>query len=196
MLRYPSARPETALGRGGGIQKVEMGQGRGEVSATPWLFRTGHGATPWARRRDAAAATPPPRRRRRDAAVRIAPARRRSHVVATWSSRVDGARYCPIRRAVSLSVLPAPIRVFPVASRRGKQKNGKPTRPTSVLSKSKCLGSFSQKRKIKKIRAVGFEPTPPKRLVPETSALDHSARPAWLRFYDTDRTRTCDPDGN
>ena len=26
-----------------------------------------------------------------------------------------------------------------------------------------------------KMQEVGFEPTPPKRLVPETSALDHSA---------------------
>ena len=28
----------------------------------------------------------------------------------------------------------------------------------------------------KKLAAVGFEPTPPKRLVPKTSALDHSAK--------------------
>ena len=27
----------------------------------------------------------------------------------------------------------------------------------------------------KRMAAVGFEPTPPKRLVPKTSALDHSA---------------------
>ena len=29
--------------------------------------------------------------------------------------------------------------------------------------------------KKKQVAAVGFEPTPPKRLVPKTSALDHSA---------------------
>ena len=29
--------------------------------------------------------------------------------------------------------------------------------------------------KIAYLAAVGFEPTPPKRLVPKTSALDHSA---------------------
>ena len=28
---------------------------------------------------------------------------------------------------------------------------------------------------VKKMTGVGFEPTPPKRLVPKTSALDHSA---------------------
>ena len=27
----------------------------------------------------------------------------------------------------------------------------------------------------KKMQGVGFEPTPPKRIVPETTALDHSA---------------------
>ena len=47
----------------------------------------------------------------------------------------------------------------------------------------------------KKIRSVGFEPTPPKRLVPETSALDHSARTAKI-LCDIDRTRTCDPNGS
>ena len=31
-----------------------------------------------------------------------------------------------------------------------------------------CLGE-------KKMQGVGFEPTPPKRIVPETTALDHSA---------------------
>ena len=30
-------------------------------------------------------------------------------------------------------------------------------------------------KKKKSMAAVGFEPTPPKRLVPKTSALDHSA---------------------
>ena len=29
--------------------------------------------------------------------------------------------------------------------------------------------------KNKRLAAVGFQPTPPKRLVPKTSALDHSA---------------------
>ena len=30
---------------------------------------------------------------------------------------------------------------------------------------------------------VGFEPTPPKRLVPKTSALDHSANQSYTREY-------------
>ena len=33
---------------------------------------------------------------------------------------------------------------------------------------------------------VGFEPTPPERLVPKTSALDHSANQS-LTFIDVDR---------
>ena len=40
---------------------------------------------------------------------------------------------------------------------------------------------------IKMVTGVGFEPTPPKRLVPKTSALDHSATQPdlcqSLRFY-------------
>ena len=31
-------------------------------------------------------------------------------------------------------------------------------------------------KKIKRMRAVGFEPTPLSRLAPEASALDHSAK--------------------
>ena len=33
----------------------------------------------------------------------------------------------------------------------------------------------------KKMQGVGFEPTPPKRIVPETTALDHSAILASFR---------------
>ena len=33
----------------------------------------------------------------------------------------------------------------------------------------------------KNMTGVGFEPTPPKRLVPKTSALDHSATQPWYR---------------
>ena len=41
------------------------------------------------------------------------------------------------------------------------------------------------------LAAVGFEPTPPKRLVPKTSALDHSAiQPIWICL--TGRNRTID----
>ena len=35
----------------------------------------------------------------------------------------------------------------------------------------------------KKMTDVGFEPTPPKRLVPKTSALDHSANQSYTRHY-------------
>ena len=36
------------------------------------------------------------------------------------------------------------------------------------------------------MQEVGFEPTPPKRLVPETSALDHSATLAYYFLYFSD----------
>ena len=35
------------------------------------------------------------------------------------------------------------------------------------------------------LAAVGFEPTPPKRLVPKTSALDHSATLPYIYIYFT-----------
>ena len=35
----------------------------------------------------------------------------------------------------------------------------------------------------KKMQGVGFEPTPPKRIVPETTALDHSAILASFRKH-------------
>ena len=147
-------------------------------------------------RRDAAAATPPPRRRRPNRPRSTQVARRRDvEFKGRWSSFLShSTRRVPVGAACTYPCIPCGLSAW--KAKLSIEKNGKPTRPTSVLSKSKRLGSSSQKRKIKKIRAVGFEPTPPKRLVPETSALDHSARPAWLRFYDTDRTRTCDPDGN
>ena len=34
----------------------------------------------------------------------------------------------------------------------------------------------------KKMQGVGFEPTPPKRIVPETTALDHSAILASIKM--------------
>ena len=45
-----------------------------------------------------------------------------------------------------------------------------------VQGSSPCRSSFYFECEIQKIvTEVGFEPTPPKRLVPKTSALDHSA---------------------
>ena len=44
------------------------------------------------------------------------------------------------------------------------------------------LSSLSKNQNInsrKKVTDVGFEPTPPKRLVPKTSALDHSANQSY-----------------
>ena len=35
-------------------------------------------------------------------------------------------------------------------------------------------------KKTKNLTAVGFEPTPPKRLVPKTSALDRSATLSYV----------------
>ena len=35
----------------------------------------------------------------------------------------------------------------------------------------------------KKMQGVGFEPTPPKRIVPETTALDHSAILASIKKH-------------
>ena len=49
-----------------------------------------------------------------------------------------------------------------------------------------------------KMQEVGFEPTPPKRLVPETSALDHSATLASInrvKIHDTVKGK-CEKDGN
>ena len=37
------------------------------------------------------------------------------------------------------------------------------------------LNPIGKKQKKGSVIGVGFEPTPPKRLVPKTSALDHSA---------------------
>ena len=50
---------------------------------------------------------------------------------------------------------------------------------------------FTRKKKVKQnkkiysnmMQPVGFEPTPPKRLRPERSALDHSAKTAWWLFH-------------
>ena len=36
---------------------------------------------------------------------------------------------------------------------------------------------------IQKMTGVGFEPTPPKRLVPKTSALDHSANQSFVLTF-------------
>ena len=46
-----------------------------------------------------------------------------------------------------------------------------------VQGSSPCRSSFYFECEIKKkiVTEVGFDPTPPKRLVPKTSALDHSA---------------------
>ena len=42
-------------------------------------------------------------------------------------------------------------------------------------------GSLMGERE-KKMQGVGFEPTPPKRIVPETTALDHSAILASIKM--------------
>ena len=46
-------------------------------------------------------------------------------------------------------------------------------------------------RTIYKMAAVGFEPTPPRRLVPKTSALDRSATlPTTMYYYISQRTHS------
>ncbi|GIY12864.1 hypothetical protein CEXT_329031 [Caerostris extrusa] len=54
------------------------------------------------------------------------------------------------------------------------------TLPTSAPlglkeNQNSSISSFEQKKSRLCMAAVGFEPTPPQRLVPKTSALDHSA---------------------
>ena len=50
---------------------------------------------------------------------------------------------------------------------------------TIVLSHPKIKHQIQ----VKKMTDVGFEPTPPKRLVPKTSALDHSANQSYTHAY-------------
>ena len=59
---------------------------------------------------------------------------------------------------------------------RSRQCGQKNAAYTTVLTKWHLWETiFSSRERKKNVAAVGFEPTPPKRLVPKTSALDHSA---------------------
>ena len=47
-------------------------------------------------------------------------------------------------------------------------------------------------RNQKSLAAVGFEPTPPRRLVPKTSALDHSAKLPYNRKVESRKQKSGD----
>ena len=49
---------------------------------------------------------------------------------------------------------------------------------------------------LAKLTGVGFEPTPPERLVPKTSALDHSANQSLTDMVDGNVNSFIDPPQN
>ena len=67
----------------------------------------------------------------------------------------------------------------PGASRLQSAHSSDWANPPLVHFEIEPVASMLLPKSKKKVTDVGFEPTPPKRLVPKTSALDHSANQSF-----------------